>query len=192
MSEFQATWLHLFIISEYCHNQGLQVCLVIARLHFPVIKSAGQVCCRASLLPGKSAARQVCCRASLLPGKSAAGQVCCRASLPGKSAGQVCRASLPGKSAGRVCRASLTGKSDGQVCWASLPGMSAGQVCRASLIMSNHIYQLSAEILPSLIKGRHPNNKAKCIPGGTLRVLAGKKCRLPWYQSDPQRWTHLA
>jgi hypothetical protein len=41
--------------------------------------------------------------------------------------------------------------------------------------MSNHIYQLSAEILPSLIKGRHPNNnKAKCIPGGTLRVLAGK------------------
>jgi hypothetical protein len=40
-------------------------------------------------------------------------------------------------------------------------------------------YQLSAEILPSLIKGRHNNtntnnNKAKCIPGGTLRVLAGK------------------
>jgi hypothetical protein len=42
--------------------------------------------------------------------------------------------------------------------------------------------QLSAEILPSLIKGRPPpppnnnnnNNKAKCIPGGTLRVLAGK------------------
>jgi hypothetical protein len=30
--------------------------------------------------------------------------------------------------------------------------------------------------LPSLIKGRPPNNnnKAKCIPGGTLRVLAGK------------------
>jgi hypothetical protein len=49
--------------------------------------------------------------------------------------------------------------------------------------MSNHIHQLSAEILPSLIKGRYPNtntntntnnNKAKCIPGGTLRVLAGK------------------
>jgi hypothetical protein len=42
-------------------------------------------------------------------------------------------------------------------------------------------HQLSAEILPSLIKGRPPttttnnNNKAKCIPGGTLRVLAGKK-----------------
>jgi hypothetical protein len=44
--------------------------------------------------------------------------------------------------------------------------------------------QLSAEIVPSLIKGRHNNNntntnnnnnKAKCIPGGTLRVLAGKK-----------------
>jgi hypothetical protein len=39
-------------------------------------------------------------------------------------------------------------------------------------------HQLSAEILPSLIKGRHnntnTNNKAKCIPGGTLRVLAGK------------------
>jgi hypothetical protein len=37
--------------------------------------------------------------------------------------------------------------------------------------------QLSAEIVPSLIKGRHNNtnnNKAKCIPGGTLRVLAGK------------------
>jgi hypothetical protein len=40
--------------------------------------------------------------------------------------------------------------------------------------------QLSAEIVPSLIKGRHANtnttnnNKAKCIPGGTLRVLAGK------------------
>jgi hypothetical protein len=37
--------------------------------------------------------------------------------------------------------------------------------------------------LPSLIKGRpsttttnNNNNKAKCIPGGTLRVLAGKKC----------------
>jgi hypothetical protein len=35
--------------------------------------------------------------------------------------------------------------------------------------------------VPSLIKGRHnntntnnTNNKAKCIPGGTLRVLAGK------------------
>jgi hypothetical protein len=42
--------------------------------------------------------------------------------------------------------------------------------------------QLSAEIAPSLIKGRHNspnnNNKAKCIPGGTLRVLAGKKSRL--------------
>jgi hypothetical protein len=40
--------------------------------------------------------------------------------------------------------------------------------------------QLSAEIMPSLIKGRHNtnnnnNNKAKCIPGGTLRVLAGRK-----------------
>jgi hypothetical protein len=39
--------------------------------------------------------------------------------------------------------------------------------------------QLSAEIVPSLTKGRHNNNnnnnKAKCIPGGTLRVLAGKK-----------------
>jgi hypothetical protein len=37
--------------------------------------------------------------------------------------------------------------------------------------------------LPSLIKGRpsttttNNNNKAKCIPGGTLRVLAGKKFR---------------
>jgi hypothetical protein len=41
------------------------------------------------------------------------------------------------------------------------------------------IDQLSAEIVPSLIKGRHNtnnNNKAKCIPGGTLRVLAGKNC----------------
>jgi hypothetical protein len=35
--------------------------------------------------------------------------------------------------------------------------------------------QLSAEKVPSLIKGRpNNNNKAKCIPGGTLRVLAGK------------------
>jgi hypothetical protein len=43
--------------------------------------------------------------------------------------------------------------------------------------------QLSAEIVPSLTKGRHNNNnntnnnnnnnKAKCIPGGTLRELAG-------------------
>jgi hypothetical protein len=32
MSEFQATWLHLFIITEECHNQDLQVCLVIAGL----------------------------------------------------------------------------------------------------------------------------------------------------------------
>jgi hypothetical protein len=62
----------LFIITEYCHNQGLQVC-------------------RASL-PGKSAGQL--CRASL-PGKSA-GQVC-RASLPGKSSGQVCRG-MPGMS----------------------------------------------------------------------------------------------
>jgi hypothetical protein len=43
--------------------------------------------------------------------------------------------------------------------------------------------QLSAEIVTSFIKGRpdtnttnNNNNKAKCIPGGTLRVLAGKKC----------------
>jgi hypothetical protein len=41
-------------------------------------------------------------------------------------------------------------------------------------------HQLLAEILQSLIKGRpntnntNTNNKAKCIPGGTLRVLAGK------------------
>jgi hypothetical protein len=37
--------------------------------------------------------------------------------------------------------------------------------------------QLSSVIVPSLTKGRHnntTNNKAKCIPGGTLRVLAGK------------------
>jgi hypothetical protein len=46
-------------------------------------------------------------------------------------------------------------------------------------------HQLLAKILPSLTKGRpnnnntntntNNNNKAKCIPGGTLRVLAGKK-----------------
>jgi hypothetical protein len=39
--------------------------------------------------------------------------------------------------------------------------------------------QLSAEIVPSLTNGRpntnNNNNKAKCIPAGTLRVLAGKK-----------------
>jgi hypothetical protein len=40
--------------------------------------------------------------------------------------------------------------------------------------------QLLAEIVPSLIKGRpnnndNNNNKAKCIPGSTLRVLAGNK-----------------
>jgi hypothetical protein len=34
--------------------------------------------------------------------------------------------------------------------------------------------QLSAEIVPSLTKGRPNNNKAKCIPGGTVGVLAGK------------------
>jgi hypothetical protein len=41
--------------------------------------------------------------------------------------------------------------------------------------------QLSAEIVPSLIKGRpnnntnnNNNNKAKCIPGGTLRVLGSR------------------
>jgi hypothetical protein len=39
--------------------------------------------------------------------------------------------------------------------------------------------QLSAEIVPSLIKGRpnnnnNNNNKAKSIHGGSLRVLAGK------------------
>jgi hypothetical protein len=50
-------------------------------------------------------------------------------------------------------------------------------------------HQLSAEILPSLMKGRpnnntNTNNKAKCIPGGTLRVLAGKTFKLknrPFY-----------
>jgi hypothetical protein len=146
----------LFIITEYCHNQGLQVCLVIAKLHFPVIlslpgKSAGQSAgpvCRASLpgqsagpvcqasLPGKSA-RPVC-QASL-PGKSA-GPVC-QSSLPGQSAGLVCWASRPGKSARQVCRASLPGKSAGQVCRASLPGKSAGQVCRASLPgKSDHVW----------------------------------------------------
>jgi hypothetical protein len=180
MSDFQATWLHLFIITEYCHNQGLQVCLVIA----------GLPCHSKTALPCHS---------------KTAGQVC-RASLPGKSTGQVCRASLPGKSAGQVCRAGLPGKSAGQVCQASLPGKSAGQVCRACpikirngcslkkiptdfksdhiwsrLIMSDQVsdhvwsclimcHQLSAEIVPSLIKGRHSpntnNNKAKCIPGG--------------------------
>jgi hypothetical protein len=56
--------------------------------------------------------------------------------------------------------------------------------------------QLSAEIVPSLIKGRHNNNnnnnnnntnnnKAKCIPGGTLRVLAGKKATQPPNASIP-------
>jgi hypothetical protein len=51
-------------------------------------------------------------------------------------------------------------------------------------------HQLSAEILPSLIKGRpnnntntNTNNKAKCIPGGTLRVLAGKNTLMILY--DP-------
>jgi hypothetical protein len=160
-------------------------------------KPAGQAC-RASL-PGKPA-RHVG-RASL-PGKSA-GQVC-RASLPGKSAGQVCRqvcrSSLPGKSAGQVCRASLPGKSAGQVCRAicraSLPGKSAGQVwiclsylklatCLTSQVLNLKssfwsclimFDQVSAEILLSLIKGvtNNNNNKSKCIPGGSLRVLAGK------------------
>jgi hypothetical protein len=78
MSEFQATWLHLFIITEDCHSQGLQVCSVIAWYYLVIAR-----------LPAKSA-----------------GQVC-RACLPGKSAGQVCRASLPGRSAGQVCRVCL-------------------------------------------------------------------------------------
>jgi hypothetical protein len=60
---------------QNCHNQGLQVCPVIAGL--PCHSKTAEQVYRASL-PGKSA-----------------GQVC-RASLPGKSAGQVCRASLPG------------------------------------------------------------------------------------------------
>jgi hypothetical protein len=46
--------------------------------------------------------------------------------------------------------------------------------------------QLSAEIVPSLIKGRHNNtttnnNKAKCIPGSTLRVLAGKNENIVYF-----------
>jgi hypothetical protein len=56
---------------QNCHNQGLQVCPVIAGL--PCHSKTAEQVYRASL-PGKSA-----------------GQVC-RASLPGKSAGQVCRA----------------------------------------------------------------------------------------------------
>jgi hypothetical protein len=43
MSEFQATWLHLFIITEDCHNQGLQVFPAIAGLPCHS-KTAGQVC----------------------------------------------------------------------------------------------------------------------------------------------------
>jgi hypothetical protein len=47
--------------------------------------------------------------------------------------------------------------------------------------------QLSAEIVPSLTKGRpntNTNNKAKCIPGGTLRVLEGKNnciTQMQWF-----------
>jgi hypothetical protein len=53
-------------------------------------------------------------------------------------------------------------------------------------------HQLLAEILPRLTKGRpnntntntntnNNNNKAKCIPGGTLRVLAGKNIFFYFY-----------
>jgi hypothetical protein len=78
-------------MTEYCHNQGLQliVCLIIA----------GLPCHSKTELPchSKNAVKDYRER---LPGKSA-GQ-----------AGQVCRASLPGMSAGQVCRASLLGMSD--------------------------------------------------------------------------------
>jgi hypothetical protein len=56
-------------------------------------------------------------------------------------------------------------------------------------------HQLSAVILPSLIKGRHNNtnnNKAKCIPGGTLRVLAGKKDNLNRPDSESYLQSTLA
>jgi hypothetical protein len=45
--------------------------------------------------------------------------------------------------------------------------------------------------LPSLIKGRPSpnNNKAKCIPGGTLRVLAGKNLTLDVKKSNSSNET---
>jgi hypothetical protein len=52
-------------------------------------------------------------------------------------------------------------------------------------------HQLLAEKLPSLTKGRpnnnntNNNNKANCIPGGTLRVLAGKNIFPPKYMQGP-------
>jgi hypothetical protein len=52
MSEFQATWLHLFITTEDCHSQSLQVCSVSSR-HF----SAGLVLAR---LPCLVFSRQFC------------------------------------------------------------------------------------------------------------------------------------
>jgi hypothetical protein len=144
MSDYQATWLHLFIITEYCNIQGLQVCLVIA----------GLPCHSKTALPCHS-----------------------------KTAGQVCRASLPGKSAGHV-RSEKISHWFFKV-WSCL--ITSDHVW-SRLIMSDQVFdhvwsclikfdQLSADIVPSLIKGRpnnNNNNKAKCIPGGTLRVLAGK------------------
>jgi hypothetical protein len=59
-------------------------------------------------------------------------------------------------------------------------------------------HQLLAEILPSLTKGRpnnnnntNNNNKAKCIPGGTLRVLAGKNSAKLRVQCHFSKHNHL-
>jgi hypothetical protein len=66
MSECQATLLHLFIITEDCHNQGLQVI-------------AGLPCHSKTALPCHSKTA-----GASLPGKSA-GQVCRRCPINGCS-----------------------------------------------------------------------------------------------------------
>jgi hypothetical protein len=50
------------------------------------------------------------------------------------------------------------------------------------------------EIVPILIKGSIPtagnnnnNNKAKCKPGGILRILAGKKVNRGSRETDPSQ-----
>jgi hypothetical protein len=145
MSDFQTTWLHLFVITEYCHNQGLQVCLVIA----------GLPCHSKTAL-----------------------------SCHSKTAGQVCRASLLGKTAGQSKFVMAVHRKK----FTLISSLIMFDHVWSCLITSDHVWssfwsclimfdQRSAEIVPSLTKGRHSttnNNKAKCIPGGTLRVLAGK------------------
>jgi hypothetical protein len=83
----------------------------------------------------------------------------------------------------RLARLPFFIKSAGQVCRPSLPAKSASQVWSKFVMsdqVSDHVWILincRSKYWQVWLKDQwhSNNNKAKCRPGGTLRVLAGKK-----------------